>query len=123
MYGLRCTPFLVLEMCIASKVLCRGCSFLGSRGSEESLGHAEWLALTGQAVWSALEPGSTWMFKFYQAPWKGRDRGRAVRVAVYCFLGTDAALTECLQLRGPNRLVVPGLTAVTILETGQGPGQ
>lgn len=74
-------------------------------------------------MWSALEPGSTWMFKFYQTPWKGRDRGRAVRVAVYCFLGTDAALTGCLQLRDPSRLVVPGLTAVTILETGQGPGQ
>lgn len=60
---------------------------------------------------------------FYQAPWKGRDRVRAVRVAVYCFLDTDAALMECLQLRGPSRLAVPGLTAVTILETGQGPGQ
>lgn len=59
----------------------RAVASLGSRGSEESLGHAEWLALTGQAVWSALEPGSTWMFR-HRAPWKGRDRGRAVRVAV-----------------------------------------
>lgn len=54
---------------------------------------------------------------------EGQGQGRAVRVAVYCFLGTDAAQTGCLQLRDPNRLVVPGFTAVTILETGQGPGQ
>lgn len=50
-------------------------------------------------------------------------QGREVRVAVYCLLGTDAALMECLQLRAPDRLAVPGLTAVTIQETGQGPGQ
>lgn len=49
--------------------------------------------------------------------------GWAVSVAVYYSLGMDAARMGCLQLRGPSRPAAPDLTAVTILGTGQGPGQ
>lgn len=51
------------------------------------------------------------------------EGGVGLAVSVYCSLGTDAAPMGCLQPRGPSRLAAPGLTAVTIPGTGQGPEQ
>lgn len=51
-----------------------------------------------------------------QGPWKGGDEDWVVRGGLcdVC-LGTGAALTGCLWLRGPIKLAVQGLMVVTPL--------
>lgn len=57
-----------------------------------------------------------------QGPWKGGDQGWVVRRQLCdACLGTGAALMGCLRLRGPIKLAVQGLTAVTT--PGEGRGQ
>lgn len=119
-----------LGVCTASGVGPRwGCGFPGFQWGEGSLGHSEWFTLTETGSQTHLYLGSQQPQSLVRPGRLGTrvhastEAGPSSEGAVHCFLGMDAALTGCLQLRGPNKLAVPGLTAVTILETGQGPGQ